>query len=125
VIEGVTADFLSACAIEVEPTAERLVEIVSSYTVLDCAIKWRQLTFAVGGDFDHWVCAIAATKRSAALVVHFGSLFERPEFESTESKFTRRITYRPGVEVNDDLIREVVAEAIETLPRFQRVVAHR
>ena len=28
------------------------------------SIKWKMLTYAIDGDFHHWICAISITKRN-------------------------------------------------------------
>ena len=44
-----------------------LVKTISSSPVkLDAAIKWKQLTFALPGDFHYWICSISITKTSVA-----------------------------------------------------------
>lgn len=57
--EGVAGDpaaeFLDGLTPEVRDIAERLILIVRSQADFDVAIKWRQLTFAVDGDFDEAV----------------------------------------------------------------------
>ncbi len=42
------------------------------------AVKWGRLTFTVKGNWHHWLCAIAVTKRGAHLVFHKGSLLDDP-----------------------------------------------
>lgn len=44
----------------------------------DEALKWRRLTFTVGGDWHHWVCSVTASKRGVDLVFHKGALLEDP-----------------------------------------------
>ena len=117
--------FLSGLPRDTAPIAARIAEAVSSSADLDAAVKWKQLTFACDGDFDHWICAVSATTRSAALVIHFGSLLNRDEFDPSEAKFTRRVTYRAVDEVNDRLIAELVTLAIEALPTFRARVTRR
>jgi hypothetical protein len=119
------ADYLNGLTAELRPLAERLVSAVTSRATLSAAVKWRQLTFAVDGDFDHWICAVSATSRSAAVIFHFGSLLGRGEFEPSDARFTRRITYRTVDDVDDDVIGDILAQAIGALPRFRREVARR
>jgi Domain of unknown function (DU1801) len=119
------AEYLDGVVPEVRPLAGRLVSVVASQATLTAAVKWRQLTFAVDGDFDHWVCAVSATTRSAAVIFHFGSLLQRDEFDPSKAKFTRRITYRSVDDVHDDVVGAILAQAIETLPAFRRTTARR
>jgi len=113
----VSANFLSGLTPEVRAIAERVVAAVPAD--LTAALKWRQLTFAVDGDYDHWICAVSATKHSAALILHFGSLLGRDIFDPSEARYTRRVTYRSAEEVQATVIADVVAEALAALPRFR------
>jgi hypothetical protein len=58
---------------------EFLASVVASADAgLEQAIKWGQLTFTVGGNWHHWICGIAATKKGAKLVLHKGALLDDP-----------------------------------------------
>lgn len=117
------ADFLAGLEPEVRATAELIATAVRASADLSCAIKWRQLTFAVDADFDHWICAVSATKRSAALVLHFGSLLDHDIFDASDAKYTRRITYRTRDEVDVAAIRDIVGQAVDALPQFRRATS--
>jgi hypothetical protein len=52
---------------------------------LNQAIKWGRLTFAIQGNWHHWLCSIAVTKRTSNLVFHKGVLLEDPERMSTRT----------------------------------------
>ncbi|MEU4547954.1 DUF1801 domain-containing protein [Nonomuraea dietziae] len=45
---------------------------------LEQAIKWGRLTFTVEGNWHHWLCGIAATKKGVKLIFHKGALLEDP-----------------------------------------------
>ncbi|MBN6039175.1 DUF1801 domain-containing protein [Amycolatopsis sp. 195334CR] len=45
---------------------------------LESAVKWGRLTFTLGGDWHHWLCAIAAPKSGTRLVFHKGVLLDDP-----------------------------------------------
>ncbi len=92
-------EFLEGLTPAAGGVAERLILIVSSHTAFDAAIKWRQLTFAVDGHFDHWLCAVAAKSRQTRLTLHFGALLDDPADSSrqrattsAESAIARRAT---------------------------------
>ena len=61
-LEGMADDPATEYVTSVTPlareTAERLILIIARHAAFDAAIKWRQLTFALDGDFDHWICAV-------------------------------------------------------------------
>ncbi|MGV0740977.1 DUF1801 domain-containing protein [Mycolicibacterium sp. XJ870] len=117
-----SAQFVAGLPAATRPIAERLVSIITGYASFDAAIKWRQLTFAVDGDFDHWICAVAATKHQVHLVFHFGSLLREPGagFEpSGSSKFVRKLGYNSVDDVDDAVVRDLLTQALEALPRFK------
>jgi hypothetical protein len=116
--EGPSAAFLSGLDPGARAIAERVIAAIPAD--LTTAVKWRQLTFAVDGDYDHWICAVSATKNSAALILHYGSLLDRDVFDPSDAKYTRRITYRSPDEVEATLIEAVVAAALDALPRFRQ-----
>lgn len=116
-----SSEYLGALAPGVRDTAERLIAIVTSQAEFDTAIKWRQLTFALDGDFDHWVCAVAATSRLARLTFHFGAWLDDPAglFEPSEAQFVRKIGFRSASDVDEAAVRDLLTRALETLPRFR------
>ncbi|HOX41826.1 MAG TPA: DUF1801 domain-containing protein [bacterium] len=68
---------LDSKAVEI---VEKLAGVIASVdSQLTSDIKWRQLTFALEGDYHHWICAIAVTKKSVNLVFHFGGLLDDPD----------------------------------------------
>lgn len=79
---------------------------------LQRAVKWRRLTFTVGGDWHHWLCAVAATKAGVRLVFHKGALLADPGAVLTGS--ARYVRELPGEEVirRPQAVRALVAEAI-------------
>lgn len=119
--EDPAADFLSG----LDPGGRAIAEAIIAAVPADltAAMKWRRLTFAVDGDYDHWICAVSASKHSAALVLHFGSLLRRDDFDPSDAKYTRRITYQSRDDVDPTVIAAVVTEALGALPRFKRATA--
>jgi hypothetical protein len=113
--------FLARLTPAAHPVAERVIASVVSHRKWTIGVKWQQLTFAVGDDFDHWVCAVGARRERVNLVFHYGSLLRGCEqrFEPTESKYVRRIAFESVDEVDDALIRDLLDLAVETLPKFR------
>jgi hypothetical protein len=113
--------FLEGLTATVRDVAERLILIVMSQSSFDVAIKWRQLTFAVDGDFDHWICAVAATSRQARLTFHFGSMLRDSAglLEPSDSRYVRKIGFSSAKDVDAVALRDLLTEAIDTLPRFR------
>lgn len=63
----------------VRAPAEELATIIrAADSRLEHAVKWGRLTFTVGGDWHHWLCAVAATKKGARPVFHKGVLLDDP-----------------------------------------------
>jgi hypothetical protein len=104
--------------------AQQLIAAVLRQADLDVAVKWRQLTFAVEGDFDHWICAVAPTKKRVNLTFHFGRLLRENAglFDESDAKFVRKIGYETLEDVDDAAIGDLVSQAIAALPTFRRVV---
>ena len=72
-------EFVQGLSSEFAEIVTRLGETLNSSPVkLDVAIKWRQLTFALQGDFHYWICAISVTKKSVGLNFHYGGLLSDP-----------------------------------------------
>jgi hypothetical protein len=117
-----TTEFLNSLAPGARDVAERLIVIITDRSAFDVAIKWRQLTFAVAGDFDHWICAVAATTRGANLTFHFGSMLSDPAgaFASSDAKYVRKIGYASASDVDEAGLRNLLTQAIDTLPRFRQ-----
>ena len=96
-----TGDLIDNFLTGLEPTpraiAARVITSIHEYSQLTVGIKWRQLTFAVDDDFDHWICAVAANPQCVRLVFHFGSMLDDRAVcskEPTPSLFERWPSYR-------------------------------
>ncbi|PZF80966.1 DUF1801 domain-containing protein [Jiangella anatolica] len=87
---------------------------------LDEAIKWNRLTFTAGGDWHHWVCAVAATKRAVSLSFHKGSLLDDPDGLLTgDGQYLRGVSHaRAHAEpaAVAALVRQAVARQKDMLP---------
>ena len=76
---GLVADCVSGLSPEHAAIVRRLVRILDAVPMpLEAEVRWSKLTYAFGGDFHHWICAIAPAKKSVGLCFHFGGLFEVP-----------------------------------------------
>jgi hypothetical protein len=107
------------CATEV---VYALVEIIERTSVpLDAAVKWRRLTFAREGDFHHWICGIAITKRAVTLVFHFGGILDDPEgrLVAAASTFFRKMEFRSPADVDAQVVLAFVEQAIDRLQYFK------
>ena len=66
-----------------DPRAERVVReldqvIMATQPDLQVATRYKILTYALGGDWGTWVCAINAGRRSVALYFLYGVLLDDP-----------------------------------------------
>jgi hypothetical protein len=97
------------------------VAIVSSEERLTPAVKWGHLTYGLDGDFHHWICALAVTKKWVSLRFHFGGLLSDPDqvFRAGASKFLRSIDYVKAEEVDAGLVGRYVREALSRLDYFK------
>jgi hypothetical protein len=115
-------EFLAGVVSESRPVVERIVAAVRARTPLAAAVKWGQLTFAVGNDFDHWICGVAASKRRVNLTFHFGNLLDAPVglFEPSDAKFVRKISFESAGSVDEEVVGDLVDQAVTALPMFKQ-----
>lgn len=61
---------------------------------VDQAVRWGRLTFTVDGDWHHWLCGIAATKRAVNLTFHKGALLDDPDgLLNGSGRYTRQVSH--------------------------------
>lgn len=120
-------DYLSGLVPGLRPVSEHIVSVIRAHTALDVAIKWGRLTFAVDNDFDHWVCAVAASNQRVNLAFHFGSLLRdhTGAFAPSDAKFVRKIGFAAVDEVDDAVVHDLLAQAVDRLPQFRQHYASR
>lgn len=115
-------DFINDLEETPQAVAKKIVSLVESHNKkLGSAIKWRQLTFCLDNDFDHWICAVSATKKAVALKFHFGSLLndKHKVFTSDDSKFIRKAEIASVEDINEGAIIDLLDQATEKLPYFK------
>jgi hypothetical protein len=79
---------------------------------VDEAIKWRQLTFTIRGNWHHWLCAVAVTRSGVSLVFHKGSLFDdRAGLLQGDGRYLRQIPHHRAV-TNPEAVAALVRQAI-------------
>jgi hypothetical protein len=86
---------------------------------LDEAVKWSRLTFTAGGDWHHWLCAVAVTARGVNLMFHKGALLDDPaRLLRGEGRYLRQIPHALAVEHPDRvtaLVRDAIAKQTDML----------
>jgi hypothetical protein len=115
-------DFAQGAKPEYAEIVMRLAKIISSHPVkLDAAIKWKKLTFALQGDFHHWICAIGITKKSVDLIFHYGGLLSDTGgiFRAGESKFLRKIEYQTMADIDEAVVHDFIQQAIDKNQYFK------
>jgi hypothetical protein len=76
------------------------------------AVKWGRLTFTVDGDWHHWLCAIAVTKRGVNLTFHKGALLDDPAgVLNGGGRYVRQLPYEKAA-ADPDAVTALVREAI-------------
>jgi hypothetical protein len=96
-------------------TAERLIDLVQAELPdSEHDLKWGRLTFTRGGDWHHWICAVAPTKRAVRLVIHKGVLLDDPDAAMEGSgRYTRSISFDAPDEIDPDVVAPILREAAE------------
>jgi hypothetical protein len=97
----------------VKGQAEELIRMVGSTDPrIEQAVKWGRMTFTVGGDWHHWLCGVAATKKGARLVFHKGALLEDPDGMLAGSRRYVREVPAEEAKRRPDSVRLLVRSAI-------------
>ena len=111
---------------KINPDFRAIVEsitktIESTDKNLVCAVKWGRLTYGLSGDFHHWICGIAQTKKGINLIFHFGGILDDKEkkFISGDSFFLRKLEYSAISDVEEKVIKDFVKQAICKLEYFK------
>ncbi len=88
---------------------------------LDAALKWGTHTYALDGDFHHWLCAIGITERVVTLTFHFGALLDDPGLRliAGASNLLRRLEYSNPSDVDTEIIAGFLDQAIAKYPYFK------
>lgn len=78
---------------------DELAELVRGAGVdLDEAVKWRRLTFTAGGDWHHWLCAIAVSAKGVSLTFHKGALLPDPAgLLHGEGRYVRQVPHETAM----------------------------
>jgi hypothetical protein len=95
------------------PIVERLIRVVlDALPDAQHERKWGRLTFTREGDWHHWICAIAPSRKAVKLVIHKGALLADPRgVMEGEGRYVRSIPFRAPDEVEADVIAAILREA--------------
>jgi hypothetical protein len=98
----------------------------STGIAFDVAVRYRMLTYALGGDFAHWICAIDATPRRSGRDVCirflFGYLLTDPRrvFRGAKTSPLRTMDIASLADLDSGLVGAYVAEAVARLDDFRK-----
>jgi len=111
---------------KINPEFKEIVEAITKTIEsvdkkLDCKIKWNRLTYGLSGDYHHWICGIAQTKKSINLIFHFGGILEdkNKNFIAGDSFFLRKLEYQKIGDFDEKVIKYFVKQAIGRLDYFK------
>ena len=95
--------------------------VMAAHPDFDTGIYYRQLTYALAGDFRRWVVAIGGTKKGAALRFLYGRLMDDPRglFRGASDSPLRTIDIGSVDEVDEKLILDYVTEAVSRFDEFK------
>ncbi len=86
----------------------------------DTRISYQMLTYALAGDFRHWICAIGVTRKVVCLRFLFGVLLDDPRgVLRAGTGILRTIDFASVDEVDAQLVADYVNEAIARLDTFK------
>lgn len=119
--DSVLEAYLRSVRDDAADTVVLLDRAVHAAAPVDAAIKWGRLTYAVGGDFHHWICGISVTQKAVTMTFHFGGLLPDPEgeFRRGSSAFGRMLDYPSPESVDDSVVERRVREAVGALEYFK------
>jgi hypothetical protein len=86
---------------------------------LGAAVKYRMLTYAIGGNWWRWVCAISVTKTAVNLRLLYGTrLGAGVGILRPGSSHLANLDVVPGAPLDPDLVTRLVREAVDRHPEF-------
>jgi hypothetical protein len=93
--------------------------VVAARANFDTRISYKMLTYALAGDFRHWICAISVHKKAVCLRFLFGVLLDDPRgILRAGTGILRTIDFFSVEEVDAQLVADYVNEAVSKLEYF-------
>ena len=117
------SDIINKANKEQKEIIHKLFEIIEKNNPdIQCAIRWKKITFGLNDDFHHWICAINLTKKYVGLNFHFGSyLADHSNILITKtSRFLRQVEIKEINDINDSVIAELISQAVDKLDEFKQ-----
>jgi hypothetical protein len=79
---------------------------------MEGAVKWGRLTYSLEGNWHHWLCAVAVSRKASRLVFHKGVLLEdRSGLLDGSGRYVREMPLAAALQNRDDvtaLVRSAV-----------------
>lgn len=71
---------------------------------MEQAVKWGRLTYSLEGNWHHWLCAVAVSKKATRLVFHKGVLLEdRSGLLDGSGRYVREVPLTEALRHRDDV----------------------
>ena len=118
---NIVESFISGSSETTKDIVKNIVDILlKSNPEFDMDIKWKQLTFTINNDFNHWITAISITKKTTNLIFHYGGILDDPAniLIVGNSKFLRKMEYKNVGEINSDIINGFIRQALNKRDYF-------
>ncbi len=101
--------------------------VIAACAELDSKISYQMLTYALKGDFRHWICAIdvgrpgrSVTKRALHLRFLYGVLLDDPRgVLRAGTSILRTIDFPSLEDIDTQLVTDYVTEAVSRLDEFR------
>ncbi len=94
--------------------------VMAARADLQSKISYQMLTYALGGDYRHWICAIGVTSKLVCLRFLYGVLLDDPRgVLRAGSAILKTIDFPPGSAVDSQLVANYVNEAVSKLEYFK------
>jgi len=94
--------------------------VVAVRADFDTRIFYRMLTYALDGDFRHWICAIDARKKPFKLRFLYGVLLDDPRgVLRAGTGILRTIDFASLEDIDAQLVTDYVREAVSRLDEFK------
>jgi hypothetical protein len=80
---------------------------------LEGAVKWGRLTYSLEGNWHHWLCAVAVSKKATRLVFHKGVLLaDRSGLLDGSGRYVREMPLAAALQNRDDVV-DLVRGAVQ------------
>jgi hypothetical protein len=87
--------------------------VIEADARMERAVKWGRLTYSLEGNWRHWLCAVATSKKATRLVFHKGVMLEdRSGLLESSGRYVRELPLAVALRNRDDVV-DLVRSAIQ------------